>query len=109
MSTSTIKRKQGLLPGGNEASGLLERGTISFGAGDATHELAISMRYIETFLLTAAVVTAGTPPDADQFAYLDETADSEGGVVVPSTGKVTIGQVGGSPVAMKYHYLAIGR
>jgi hypothetical protein len=94
---------------GGEAGGLLQRGVIEFGAGDATGELPLQMNYVEVLLLTPITVTAGTPADADQRAYVNETTDSEGGFRVPSTGTVTIAQEGASPVAFRYAFLAIGR
>jgi hypothetical protein len=104
MAFSVKARKQGLLPGGGEGSGKLERGTISFGAGDGTGELPLNMHYVEGLWLQAV----DTAPDAGELSRVEEVLDGGGGFRVPATGTVTISRTV-TTTAQDYFYLAIGR
>jgi hypothetical protein len=106
----SVKRNVPATPAfGGEAGCLIQRGVVEFGAGDATGDLPVHLSYVEGIVLTPMMVTAATPPDADQRAYPDHTTDSEGGFRVPSTGKITIAQAGATPVAMRYSFWIWGR
>lgn len=103
---TVVARKFARLAAG-EGGGLVERGVISFAALETTGELPINMTFVELLVLTPIAVTAGTGPDTDQDAFVNET-EQNGGFKVPASGTVTINQTGASVVAMKYFYLAIG-
>jgi hypothetical protein len=82
----------------------LQWGTFKFSTTDANGELSVNMHYVESVLLTPVGV-----PATDEQAYVDE-AFSDGGLVVPSTGTITVARTGAAKTSnLIYSYLAIGR